>query len=132
MTEDELRHYFFGDPTHSTFVAESGDRICAFINFYPLETIKEGKIFLYIIIDFLICDNTNEDERTYVAPLLYEAVKIAEQIGAKGIVFENATYLDYQVYSQLGMVPTFRKMNMVYGARNNDVSYVGNFRCDIK
>ena len=132
MTEAELRHYCFGHSTHRTYVVEKDGKIDAFINFYPLEMIKEGKIFLYIIIDFLIADRVHENNNIYFAALLHEAVKHAEEIKARSVVFENATYLNYESFRTLGLIPSFRKMNMVLAAKDNSITYEGNFRCDVK
>jgi hypothetical protein len=129
MAEDELRHHFFGHPAHRTFVIEAQGAILAFINFYPLEMIKEGKNYGYVVIEFLISGNENIE---YIALLLNEAVNFAEEIGAKGIVFENASYLEYDAYRPLGVIPTFRKMTMSVISKRKIMDYIGGFRCDIK
>ncbi len=132
MAEDQLKHYCFGHPTHRTFVVERDGEINAFINFYPLETIKESKTQFFIVVDFLIVNPFKECSMPHIAALLYEAVKRAEEMNAKGVVFENATYLNFEDYAPLGLVPSFRKMNLVVLAKNGSVDYSGNFRCDVK
>lgn len=129
MTEDELKHHLFGHPSHCTFVVESQGVIKGFINFYPLEMFKEGKTSVYIIIEFLISESDNKD---YIAALLQEAVNCAENIKAKVITFENATYLDYTTCRILGIVPTLRKMAMTILSKKHLADYGGGFRCDVK
>jgi len=53
-------------------------------------------------------------------------------MNAKGVVFENATYLNFEEYVPLGLVPSFRKMNLVVLTGNENLDYSGNFRCDVK
>jgi hypothetical protein len=132
MTEHEIGHYCFGHPDHRTFVAECGGEIQAFINYYPLETIRDGKTHLYIIIDFLIADRLQKDDSTSLALLLQEAIRYSEETKARGIVFENATYLDYEKYQPLGLTPSFRKMHMVLATKDSNFNYAGAFRCDVK
>jgi hypothetical protein len=132
MSEEELKYYFFGRSTSRVFLIEVDEEIRAFIFFYPVETIKDGKISLYIAVEFLAVGQVKSEASMYVASLLYEAVKCADSIGAKGIVLENATYLDYETYRPLGLAPTFRKMSMIVASKENSVNYVGGFRCDIK
>jgi len=129
MTEEELKYHFFGHHLHRTFVIESRGAICAFINLYPLEMIKNDATFTYVIIEFLI---SGEDNENYIALLLNQAVKFAEEIGARGIVIENATYLNHYAYRQLGLMPTFRKMTMSVISKKNEIDYFGSFRCDVK
>lgn len=132
MGEDELKHYFFGRSSHSTFVVECDGAISAFINFYPLETVKEGRMSLYVVVEFLITGRTRGDEQACLAALLNEAVKYAEKNSAQGVVFENATYLNYDVCRPVGLTPTFRRMVMSFIAKGNNISYAGSFRCDVK
>jgi hypothetical protein len=129
MTEDELRHHFFGHPDHRTVVIERQGTIEAFINYYPLEIIKEDTISSSVIVEYLVSNSVN---RTYAAALLYDAVMFAEEIQARGVVIENATYLDYDVYRPLGLMPTFRKMTMAAIVRKNAFTHVEKLRCDIK
>ena len=132
MTQEELRHYFFGHSSRRTFVVEGQNGLDALITCYPLEMIKENKRSLYLIIEFILTDRLIGDSQTALAALLAEAVKHAEEIGVKGIVFENATYLNYRTFQPLGLIPTFRKMSMVLASKENNVKYTGGFRCDIK
>lgn len=129
MTEDELKHHFFGHPAHRTFIIEDYGTIRAFINFYPLEFVKRDKTYTYIIIEFLVSEH---DNKTYASALLQEAVAFAEEIGAKGVVFENATYLDQDKYQKIGLIPTFRKMAMSLISKSHPIDYSGTFRCDVK
>jgi hypothetical protein len=129
MTEDELKYHLFSHPAHRTFVIEGEGTIKAFLNCYPLDFMKGAKISTYILIEFLIAEPAN---RTHVAMLLKEVLCYAEEIRARYVVMENATYLDYDAYAPLGLVPTFRRMTMSVLAKNNDFDYVGNFRCDVK
>jgi hypothetical protein len=129
MTESELRHHFCGHPTHRTTVIEIQGAIQGFINYYPLETIKNGKESVYIIIEYLILHHINID---YMAKLLREAVNFAIKIGAKGVVIENGTYLDYNTYRVLGVMPTFRRMVMDIYSRNNLINNLDYVRCDVK
>ncbi len=132
MTEEQLRHYCFGHPAHGTFVIDRDGKIEAFINFYPLETVKDGKTQFFIVIDFLITPSSDGCGKPQIATLLLEAVKYAERMNAKGVVFENATYLNFEEYVPLGLVPSFRKMNLVVLTGNESLDYSGNFRCDVK
>jgi hypothetical protein len=129
MTEDELRHHFFGHPDHRTSVIERQGTIEAFINYYPLDIIKEDTVASYVVVEFLVSESVN---KTYAAALLSDAVTFAETIGAKGVVIENATYLDYDAYRPLGLIPTFRKMTMAAILKENAITYCEKLRCDIK
>jgi len=129
MTEEELRHHFFGHPKHLTSVIEIEGEIEAFINFYPVEILKGGQSSSTVIVEFLF---SKERNRRFVAMLLNEALKLAEEIGAKSVVLENATYLDFDYYREIGMMPTFRKMTISVISKSHIVDYLGSFRSDIK
>jgi hypothetical protein len=129
MTEEELQHHFFGHPKHFTFVIETEGRIGAFINFYPIEILKGGQSSSTVIVEFLF---SKERNRRFVAMLLNEALKLAEEIGAKSVVLENATYLEFDYYREIGMMPTFRKMTMSIISKSHIVDYLGCFWSDIK
>ena len=129
MTKDELRHHFFGNPDHHTYVVENEGAVEAFINFYPLEIIKGGTFPKYVVIEFLI---TEDPDGAFVASLLQKALDFGEKIEAKAIVFENATYLDYSVCHEVGLIPSFRKMIMTIASRNHPMECGKNFRCDVK
>jgi hypothetical protein len=132
LTEDELCYYCFGHSAHKTALVEYKGTIAAFITYYPLETVKNGEVSLYVLIDFLIADRMHEHSRDCLATLLLEAVNHAEDIGAKAVVLENATYLDYDTYRPLGLMPSFRKMNLMLVGKDDSIEYSGNFRCDVK
>lgn len=129
MTENELRHHFFGHPDHQTHVIDEGGTLKALINFYPLETVKENRTSTHVIIEYLIADPQKKEHAAY---LLREAVNVGVDIGAKGIVFENANYLDYNSYHAIGLTPTLRKMTMSALAKEEPFTYSGTFRCDVK
>ena len=129
MTEDELKHHFFGHPDHHTYAVEQDGTLQACINLFPLQIVKENKAHLEIIIEFLIAD---PDHIEHAAHLLSKAVSVAEKAGAKAIVLENANYLDYSSYHAIGLLPTLRKMTMSAISREGLFDYSGAFRCDVK
>jgi hypothetical protein len=129
MTEDELKHHFFGHPDHHTYAVEQDETLKACINFFPLQIVKENKTHLEVIIEFLISDPNHIE---HAAHLLSKAASFAEKIGAKAIVFENANYLDYSLYHAIGLLPTLRKMTMSAVSRDGIFDYSGAFRCDVK
>ena len=129
MTEGELKHHFCGHPTHRTTVIEIQGVIKGFNNYYPLEIIRDGNASKYVISEYLILDHENID---YMAALLKEAVNLAVEVGAKGVVFENATYLDRDGCRVLGVKPTFRRMIMEIHSKNNLIKDLDSFRCDVK
>jgi hypothetical protein len=129
MAEDELRHHCLGHSDHHMYVVVYDGAIEAFINFYPLEIIKQGNIYKYIIVEFLI---TRRSDAVYVASLLGKALEFGEKVGAKAIVLENATYLDHNVCSKVGLVPSFRKMIMAVTSRDPFMECLSRFRIDVK
>jgi hypothetical protein len=129
MTEAELEHHFFGDPNHSTSVVEIEGKIRAFINYYPMGIIKGGQLSSYTVIEFLW---SRERNLGFLAILLNEALKLAEEMGTKGVVLENATYLEMDHCQEIGLMPTFRKMTMSLISKSHRIDYVGGFRSDIK
>jgi hypothetical protein len=129
MTEGELKYHLCGHPTHRIAVIEIQGVIEGFNNYYPLEIIKDGKASKYVIIEYLILDHINID---YMAALLKEAVNLAVEVGAKGVVFENGTYLDPDGCRVLGVKPTFRKMIMEIYSKNSLIKNLDCFRCDVK
>jgi hypothetical protein len=129
MAGDELRHHCLGHSDHYTYVVVYDGDVEAFINFYPLEIIKQGNIYKYIIVEFLI---TRGPDEVYVASLLGKALEFGEKIGAKAVVLENATYLDHNVCSKVGLVPSFRKMIMGVATRDRLMEYLARFRVDVK
>jgi hypothetical protein len=129
MAGDELWHHCLGHSDHHTYVVVFDGAIEAFINFYPLQIIKQGNIYKYIIVEFLI---TRGPDEVYVASLLGKALDFGEKIGAKAIVLENATYLDHSVCCKVGLVPSFRKMMMGVASRDRLMESLARFRVDVK
>jgi GNAT superfamily N-acetyltransferase len=129
MTQEELKHHFFGHPNHRTSVAETEGKIRGFINYYPIDIIRDGHPSSYIIVEFLVSEDRNLG---LMAILLNEALRLAEETGAKGVVLENATYLDTERCQEIGLMPTFRRMTMSLITKNHQVDYFGGFRSDIK
>ena len=129
MTEGELAHHFFGNPNHLTSVVETQGKISAFINYYPMGVVRGGQFSSYVIVEFLF---SKDRDLRFMAILLNEALKLAKDIGAKGVVLENATYLESDHCQEIGLMPTFRKMTMSLISKNHQIKYVGGFRSDIK
>jgi hypothetical protein len=129
MTQEELKHHFFGHPNHRTSAAETKGKIRAFINYYPIDIIRDGHLSSYIIVEFLVSEDRNLG---LMAILLNEALKWSEEIGAKGVVVENATYLEINHCEEIGLMPTFRKMTLSLISKNHPTDYFGGFRSDIK
>jgi hypothetical protein len=129
MTEEELSHHFFGDPNHLTSVVETQGKIRAFINYYPMGIIKGSQLSSYIIVEFLFSKDRN---LRFMAILLNEALKLAEEMGAKGVVLENATYLELDHCQEIGLTPTFRRITMSLISKSHQIDYLGGFRSDIK
>jgi len=129
MTEEELKHHFHGHLDHRTFVIESRGVIKAFNNYYPLEIIKEDKSCKYVVVELLISEDTNGNN---IAALLQETINFAEEIGARGVVIENATYLDYDACKTLGLMATFRKMTMTVLPKSFSIDDLNGFMCDVK
>jgi hypothetical protein len=129
MTEAELSHHFFGDRNHRTSLVETEGKIRAFINYYPMGIVKGGQLFSYIIVEFVF---SKERNLRFMAILLNKALKWGEEMGAKGVVLENATYLDIDDCREIGLLPTFRKMTMSLISKNHPIDPLGGFRSDIK
>ena len=129
MAGDELRHHCLGQSDHHMYVVVYDGAIEAFINFYPLEIIKQGNIYKYIVVEFLI---TRGPDEVYIASLLGKALDFGEKVGAKAIVLENATYLDYSLCCKVGLVPSFRKMIMTVASRDPLMECLARFRIDVK
>jgi hypothetical protein len=94
-----------------------------------MKIIKGGQLSSYIIVEFLFSKDRN---RRFMAILLNEAVKLAEEMGAKGVVLENASYLEIDHCQEIGLMPTFRKMTMSLISKSHQVDRFGGFRSDIK
>jgi hypothetical protein len=129
MTEAELKYHFFGDTNHRTSVVETEGKLRAFINYYPMGIIKGGQLSSYTVIEFLW---SKEENLGFLAMLLNEALKSAEEMGTKGVVLENATYLEMNHCQEIGLMPTFRKMTMSLISKGHRIDDVGGFRSDIK
>lgn len=129
MTEEELRHHFHGHPDHRTFIVESQGFVKASVNYYPLEIIKEDKSCKYVVVEILISEGSNSD---YITGLLQETINFAEEIGARGVVIENGTYLDYDACKTLGLMATLRRMIMTIIPRSRLIDNFEEFMCDVK
>ncbi len=129
MAGDELKHHCLGHSDHHMYVAVYDGAIEAFINFYPLEIIKQGNIHKYIVVEFVV---TRGSDAVCVASLLGKALDFGEKVGAKAIVLENGTYLDYSLCCKVGLVPSFRKMIMTVASRERLMECLARFRIDVK
>lgn len=129
MTEEELSPHFFGGRHHRTSIVEAEGKIRAFINYYPMRIIRGGQLSSCIIVEFLFSKDGNLG---FMAILLNEALKLAEEMGAKGVVLENATHLEADHCQGIGLMPTFRRMTMSVISKSHQIDYLGGFRSDIK
>lgn len=129
MAEEELRHHFHGHPDHRTFVTESNGIIKGFNNYYALDIIKGDKSCKYVVVELLVSEDTNGN---YITALLQETINFAEEIGARAVVIENATYLNYDACKTLGLLATFRRMIMTVIPRTCLIDDLDGFMCDVK
>jgi hypothetical protein len=119
----------FGHPGHHTAVIERDGAVQAFIHYYPLSFIKDGKYICYIIVEFLHFDRGKL--RDAVA-LLRDAVDFAGRTEARSVVLENATYLNIDDCRRIGLMPTLRQMVLGVCPSENQFKSQCTFTCDVK
>jgi hypothetical protein len=130
MTKEGLRHHFHGHRDHRTFVIESGGIIKAINNYYPLDIVKGNESCKYVVVELVISEGGANGD--YITALLHETINFAEEIGARGVVIENATYLDYNACKTLGLMATFRRMIMTVIPKSCLIDDLVGFMCDVK
>lgn len=129
MDTAELGHCLFGDPAHHTMLAERDGVLRAFMHWYSAGFVRGPQRYSYVLIEHFV---NHPFDAECAALLLQEAVKTAKGSGAKGVVMENATYLDGAAYRPLGLMPTFRRMTMTVVAKYSIEPSPGRFLCDVK
>jgi hypothetical protein len=129
MSEEEMRHHLFGHPGHHTTVIERDGAVKAFIHYYPLSFIKDGKHIRYIIVEFLHFDRGKLRD---AVDLLREAVDLAGRTEARSVVLENATYMHFDDCRRIGLMPTLRQMVLGVCPSADQFKSPCTFFCDVK
>jgi hypothetical protein len=81
-----------------------------------------------VVVEYLIVGGAAATAPALMAPVL----QFSNEQGAKGVVIENATYLDAEVYTLAGFVPSTRRMVGSMGSRREAVSPSDGLLIDVK
>jgi hypothetical protein len=112
LSGDPLRHHFFGlAASRVHLVEESAEPVGATL-FYLMDTERLGRRSRVVVIEFLLARSAEA-----VVRLLAAALECAREHGAKGVVIENATYLDPDTLRESGVVPSTRGMLLALVSR---------------
>jgi hypothetical protein len=117
LSGELLRHHFFGlAASHVHLVEEDGEPIGAIL-FYLMDTERLGRRSRVVVVEFLLAQSPET-----VVRLLAQALEYAGEHGAKGVVIENATYLDQETLRESGVVPSTRGMLLALVSRQRSPS----------
>jgi hypothetical protein len=128
VTPAWVQHHMFGLVDSRVYLALESGVPTGFVSCYALDTLSGDSIRRVVVIEYLIVGGTAATAPALMAP----AVQFSNEQGAKGVVIENATYLDPEVYTRAGMLPSTRRMVGALGSRREDVSPSDGMLIDIK
>jgi hypothetical protein len=128
VTPAWVRHHLFGLADSRVFMASESGVPTGFISCYALDTMSAAGIRRVVVIEYLIVGGAAASAPALVAP----ALQFSNEQGAKGVVIENATYLDAEVYTSAGLLPSTRRMIGSLSTRRGAVSAGDGLLIDVK
>jgi hypothetical protein len=126
MTPAALEHHLFNLPQGQAHVAVDSGTPAGAILFYPMEAEKLDQISRVVVVEYLLADTAEA-----ALPLLREAVEFARASNARGVVVENATYLDPDLRRACGIVGSTRRM-LLSTVAHSPVPLEDRFMLDVK
>jgi hypothetical protein len=123
-TAKRVEHHWFGAPDAEVFVCEEAATLTGACAVYRLPTRKAGSTFTVAIVEALFAASAPEG-----LALLRAAVEYGKRIGARGVVVENATWLDQP--RDWGLAPSGRQMQLAVSSRH-PIDVGSSWRLDVK
>ncbi len=120
-------HHFFGFEDSRVFVSRRQDSLDGCIACYALDTVSAARRRRVAVIEYLLVHDVAS-----AAALLREALRFADEHGARGVVMENPTYLDQDLRTQVGLMPSTRGMVAAVGCRSVEVGTPPTLLLDLK
>ena len=105
---EALWHHITQAPGAQYLVAEEGSEVVGFLSSYVLDWNKDGQITRNIAVEVVLGDRPE-----ILAVLLDRAVEQVKSVGARGVVLDNASYLDEQMAYESGVLPIPKEMVLV-------------------
>ena len=123
-----LWHQVTASPHGRAFAAEDRHgKVSGFLACYVLESVRQASKSRVVLIELVAAKDT-----AALAILLWAAAQHAANVGARGVVIENATTLPQHQFRELGIVPTTREMLCAVRSRDQTVQATETFLCDVK
>lgn len=126
-TARALWHHLSQAPGGRVFVVERDGRVAAALGCYVLDWLKDGRTSRLVVVELALVDEVGQ-----LAGLLLAAANHAEASGARGVVFENSTYLSGDLMAQVGITPIPRVMTLAVRGRDDLPDLSRGFLCDVK
>lgn len=120
-------HHLFALDDSRVYVSHHGGAIDGCLACYALDTVAGGTTRRVVIIEYLLAPNA-----AAAAALLAGAVDFAEEQRAKGVVLENSTSLDGELCSEVGLMPSARRMVAAIACRSVPVGALTGLLLDVK
>ena len=111
LTTADIAHHWFGAPDAEVYVTDGSDGMSGALCVYRLEMVTAGGVVTVAIIEGFLA----ADVPAAVA-LLQQAHAYRQRVGARGLVCENATYLERDFCRACGLLPTLRHMRLLMAA----------------
>jgi hypothetical protein len=128
VTPAWVQHHMFGLADSRVFLALESGVPTGFLSCYALDTLSGASVRRVVVIEYLIVGGAAATAPALMAP----ALQFSNEQGAKGVVIENATYLDAEVYTLAGFLPSTRRMVGSLGSRRDAVSPSDGLLLDVK
>lgn len=127
VSPDWVRHHLFGLATSRVYVSRRDKGLDGCLSCYALDTRAGDQTRRVVIIEYLLTSDPAS-----AAALLAASLAFADEAGAKGVVLENTTYLDANLCSEVGLMPSTRRMVAAVACRSIPIRALPGLVLDVK
>ena len=127
VSPDWVRHHLFGFDDSRVYVSRQDGALTGCVSCYALDTLAGDNIRRVVIIEYLLASSPAS-----AAALVAETLGFADEQGARGVVLENSTYLSAELCSEVGLMPSLRRMVAAVACRSVPVGTLADLLLDVK
>lgn len=125
--EDALWYHYSQAPEALCLVAEREEKVVGFLSTYVLDWAKGDQVTRNVVAETIL-----GDQPEILAALLNRALEQVKSVGARGIVFDNISYLDEDTARDAGILPIPKEMVFVTRGAKEPPKVGTGFLIDVK
>lgn len=127
MSPDWVRHHLFGFEDSRVYVSRRDGALDGCVSCYALDTVAGDNVRRVVVIEYLLASSA-----AVAAAVIAETLGFADGQGARGVVMENTTYLGAELCSDVGLMPSARRIVAAVACRSVPVRTLATLLLDVK